>query len=221
MIERAVNANPISVGALRESAMLAAWLGNIDAARRQFEYLEGKLMPHEDDALRFWAELWFGDPKIAKQIADDPKSGAIDFWHPHADAACFHRFVDARAANERMSVAELDSLCTRRGDASEYLTRRFLLGYQYFGYADETFEALEERDENGEYRSSERYLYMPGNMAWVRADPRFMPLMVRRGLVDYWLETDHWPDFCLAKDAPYDCKQAALAAREAAKAAAP
>jgi hypothetical protein len=118
----------------------------------------------------------------------------------------------------RMSLDELDSLCTRRDDRAEYLSRRFLLAYLYFGYADATFEALEERNENGEYRSPERYLYMPGNMAWIRTDPRFMTHAMRRGLVDYWLDTDHWPDFCTAKDAPYDCKKAALVARDAEKA---
>ena len=51
------------------------------------------------------------------------------------------------------------------------------------------------------------------HMRIVRADPRFMPLAARLGLVDYWLDTDQWPDFCATEKLPYDCKEAALAAR--------
>ncbi len=45
------------------------------------------------------------------------------------------------------------------------------------------------------------------HMRIVRADPRFMPLAVRLGLADYWLDTDQWPDFCTTDKLPYDCKR--------------
>ena len=50
----------------------------------------------------------------------------------------------------------------------------------------------------------------------LRRDPRFMPLMQRFGLVDYWRSTGHWPDFCSEPGLPYDCK--AVAAKLAATA---
>ncbi|HUO97595.1 MAG TPA: hypothetical protein VMU01_02955 [Rhizomicrobium sp.] len=50
--------------------------------------------------------------------------------------------------------------------------------------------------------------------AEMRRDPRFMPLMQRLGLVDYWRSTGHWPDFCSEPGLPYDCK--AVAAKLAA-----
>jgi DNA-binding winged helix-turn-helix (wHTH) protein/TolB-like protein len=34
------------------------------------------------------------------------------------------------------------------------------------------------------------------NMAPFRDDPRFWPVAVRTGLVNYWLTTQKWPDFC-------------------------
>jgi DNA-binding SARP family transcriptional activator/tetratricopeptide (TPR) repeat protein len=43
-------------------------------------------------------------------------------------------------------------------------------------------------------------------MAPFRADPRFMPLVYHQGLVDIWVKTGKWPDFCVDKTAPYDCK---------------
>lgn len=48
----------------------------------------------------------------------------------------------------------------------------------------------------------------------MRRDPRFMQLMQRFGLVDYWRSTGHWPDFCSEPGLPYDCM--AVAAKLAA-----
>jgi hypothetical protein len=50
----------------------------------------------------------------------------------------------------------------------------------------------------------------------VRSDPRFMPLMRRAGLVQYWLETDRWPEFCDDPGLPYDCREEALRVSAAA-----
>lgn len=47
-------------------------------------------------------------------------------------------------------------------------------------------------------------LFLPPT-APMRADPRFMPLMKKVGLVQYWQASGKWPDFCLAPDRPYDC----------------
>jgi hypothetical protein len=43
-------------------------------------------------------------------------------------------------------------------------------------------------------------------MASVRRDPRFMALAKRMGLVDYWVKSGHWPDFCADADLEYDCR---------------
>jgi TolB-like protein len=49
-----------------------------------------------------------------------------------------------------------------------------------------------------------------------RDDPRFVTLCARLGLVDYWLETERWPD--CADEVPYDfrqaCEESARVARE-------
>jgi hypothetical protein len=45
--------------------------------------------------------------------------------------------------------------------------------------------------------------------AAVRADKRFLPLAARLGLVAFWRARGRWPDFCRARDAPYDCAKAA------------
>jgi hypothetical protein len=47
-------------------------------------------------------------------------------------------------------------------------------------------------------------LLFPKAYPALRADPRFVTVCARLGLVEYWLETQHWPD--CAADVPYDFK---------------
>ena len=39
-----------------------------------------------------------------------------------------------------------------------------------------------------------------------RKEPRFLQVMKRAKLLDYWRTSGHWPDFCFEADMPYDCK---------------
>ena len=48
-------------------------------------------------------------------------------------------------------------------------------------------------------------------------DRRFWPFVARLGLVDYWLDSNQWPDFCAEPDLPFDCKEQARKARSAGK----
>lgn len=50
------------------------------------------------------------------------------------------------------------------------------------------------------------------DMKAFRADPRFFPLAVRLGLVQYWTETNQWPDFCAEPGLPFTCRERAAAA---------
>jgi TolB-like protein len=57
-------------------------------------------------------------------------------------------------------------------------------------------------------------LFLPANKE-ARDDPRFVTLCARLGLVEYWLETELWPD--CADEVPYDFRAACLAARDVPK----
>jgi DNA-binding winged helix-turn-helix (wHTH) protein/tetratricopeptide (TPR) repeat protein len=41
----------------------------------------------------------------------------------------------------------------------------------------------------------------------LRHDRRFMALAREAGLAGYWRASGHWPDFCGARDLPYDCRR--------------
>lgn len=46
-------------------------------------------------------------------------------------------------------------------------------------------------------------------LANARRDPRFMIVARSTGLLAYWKESGHWPDFCSDPNLPYDCKKEA------------
>lgn len=48
----------------------------------------------------------------------------------------------------------------------------------------------------------------------LRADPRTLEWFDIGTQLDYWLETEQWPDFCADPSLPYDCAEAAMAYRE-------
>jgi len=56
-----------------------------------------------------------------------------------------------------------------------------------------------------------------------RRDPRFWPLAKRLNLVDYWVKSGSWPDFCAEPGLPYDCRAKAreIAAPASSAASAP
>ena len=79
-----------------------------------------------------------------------------------------------------------------------------------FGFADEAY-ALIERARLGpsgaesDWRAFVAYSTAPlfvKAFPELRADPRFVQLCARLGLVEYWLETQQWPD--CASEVPYD-----------------
>ncbi len=88
-----------------------------------------------------------------------------------------------------------------------------------FGYAD--LRKLYPPDDDRWLTAPPRWLdtarlFLPA-MAPFRDDPRFWPVALRSGLIDYWQTTQQWPDFCRGQlDA---CKaHAAQAVRDAAAA---
>ena len=40
-------------------------------------------------------------------------------------------------------------------------------------------------------------------------DPRSLAFAKRIGLLQFWRQSDKWPDFCFEADLPYDCKKEA------------
>ena len=118
----------------------------------------------------------------------------------HRSLACHQayltRLIEARGA----PLKGMPPACEGLGDFRVRMLARE-------GDVDGAYATLEAAPAN--YRFPGVFFYP--EMKAFRRDPRFMPLAKRVGLVDYWMKSGHWPDFCAEPDLPYDCKAAAKA----------
>jgi tetratricopeptide (TPR) repeat protein len=168
--------------------------------------------------------------KAKAEIADArnkwPKDSAID----HADFDFQLRYGDARAALELMPrladysdadldpwrkviAARLDPTPAEIDEAIAAVNSRWgndprtrnnvLLALGNFGRAQEVYRLLE--DSQFQPFISRDALFRP-DFAPVRADPRFMAVAARLGLVRYWRQSGYWPDFCNSEKLKYDCR---------------
>ena len=72
------------------------------------------------------------------------------------------------------------------------------------GASDEAFVEADSYLRKEAYADSS-FLFWP-NLSEFRRDPRFLQLVTRIGLVDYWRETGKRPDFCAEGQPPFDCR---------------
>lgn len=204
---RAKDLNPLSPALLDLHASALAYGGNIEAAYAALADAE-KSWPGSSQLAeaRFRLDLRFGDPK-------------------HAEA-----FLRQSPGSHGSSRKLILALLQARGDPSPAKIEAALEGYRAlfrqrpgnspayvsalatFGRVDEAYEALKDDIAADSIGGNTDILFRP-YFAKVRADPRFMWLAKRIGLVDAWQQTGVWPDFCAEPDLPYDCRAEAAKLR--------
>jgi len=211
-VMRSLNVEPLNYDGVAFAAYLSAVLGDVAAARDQFNEIESKAMFPADSDVPLWFEVEFayGDPAVARKMAaaddrvlrrnsDDPDKSAL---------ACMNAFLDARSNSVRPSEDEIEAAC-----ASNWFWDRAFV-HAYFEHVDWIFrQPRDDRDFWDFYPFFHSLHFFLPEFRAVRADPRFMAFIVKTGRVDYWLDTDQWPDFCKEEKLPYDCKETAVAAR--------
>lgn len=158
---------------------------------------------------RFWTSVIDGDTPAALAQLTDPATrpqgmdqNALAAWR----ATLLSKASSSRAARAKAAQAVTAAAAAGSLDAGEAATLLTMLGD-----LDGAFSQASHYRLGDPYTPP--YLFLPPTRA-MRADPRFMLLAARLGLVDYWRATGAWPDFCEEPGLPYDCR------REAAKAAA-
>jgi TolB-like protein len=210
---RAVDEDPFAGSAPRRAlALETAEVGYVNDARQMFQSV-ANIWPNVSLRQWFWAEHYFGDPQKALDLLRDgglaktfaASSGVVGGGTD--SIPCIEEFLNARIKHVALTEQEIAVACQ---SGFQDPPANF---YAYFGHVDAAYREME--------RNADRYargagwlheLFRPYSRS-VRADPRFMPFVARVGLVDYWLETDRWPDFCSTEALQYDCKEAALSAQ--------
>jgi hypothetical protein len=172
-------------------ALLMASAGDKAGAEHELQRMqEHERVSYED--VRWTIAFWWGDVKSALELTEHfqpDRRGA-------GSRACSVAYLKGLAAGNRLTG--LPPTCT---DLDEYWRVRMLARE---GDIDGAYAAFSSPIRGG------TVLFFYPEMKAFRADPRFWPLVNRLGLVDYWLKSGHWPDFC--SEPGMDCRKAAAAA---------
>jgi TolB-like protein len=186
-------------------ASALAATGRLTEARALIDQV-ARLWPDFGDlpATRITLEARWGDPGRALALLDDPKSRPADWEAPMIEK--WRRFSLVRRSHDPAKTTAyardvLANLAAGRSDLNR--ASRDLVGVG----ATEAAFAVALRSTPADALDTE-VLFRP-TAEGMRRDPRFMPLAAKLGLVEFWKRTNHWPDFCEAKDRPYDCRAVA------------
>lgn len=205
--ERSVARDPLWPLANGTLAYALSVSGRPTDAARVFADMEVKWPDNE--ALtwnRFRAALFSGQREAALKAY----AGHLSFTQTPDDAACWRAAVDALTASgsaRTMGVRVVLS-CVER---EVFDPTNGILLLAAMGKVDEAFALAAASADDDTLFSG---VFFVPTSASLRRDPRFMPLMKRIGLLDYWRTSGQWPDFCSEPGLPFECK--AEAARLAA-----
>lgn len=151
----------------------------------------------EIDEADFQFQFRYGEPGLAEQLL--PK--VLDLGD--AQLAPYRKFLTARL---RPTAANIDDAIEnlREAQATDQRARNTeLLALGLFGKTDDAYALMA----NPSFRPHfDLGLLFRPELASVRADPRFMQVAARFGLVRYWRESGKWPDFCKSEQLRYNCK---------------
>jgi hypothetical protein len=179
-------------------------------------------------ALVYSGQFSMAQAKIAEARKKWPKDPAIDY----AELAYQFRYGDARAAipllpglsgasdaamapYRKLIAARLDPTPAKIDEAIIALKaagpnkpdvqNRVLQALGNLGRVEEAYQLLQDP----KFQAVDTSILFRPDFAAIRADPRFMHVAARLGLVRYWRQTGYWPDFCSTEQVKYDCKKEA------------
>jgi tetratricopeptide (TPR) repeat protein len=196
--QRGIELEPAAPYASSQYIQALVYSGQFSKAKAALAEAKGK-WPN-DPAIGF-AEYGFlfryGDPRAALELM--PK--VFDY----SDARMVpHRML--LAAREDPSPSKIDTAIAALNAVesnSPTTKNKVLLALGNFGRVDQAYQLMDDPKFQPFIEPSD--LFRP-DFAAVRADPRFMNVAARLGLVRYWRESGYWPDFCTSEKLSYDCK---------------
>jgi len=182
--------------AFRHAYILAlAYSGRIETAFAELANAE-RLWPGASDMLdaRFRLHFRYGDPREAMRLM---RSGKVNV--PPSVAVLLPAKINPTPEN----VERAKSFLRKTVQGYPNQATGPLQGYAEFGIEEELFEVFSKWE-----RFDPETLAMLFRPAFrkLHQDPRFLQLAARGGVLDYWRDTDKWPDFCFEPDLPYNCK---------------
>ena len=198
--------NPFAMGLHSQALWFAGRFGEAHAA---MELVRHKWPDsHHTAAVSIQARVHAQDWEMVERLID-PAQLALYPLREHAGVIAFARVMRDPAPHGRRHM--FDTIA-KRADATGHIDAQVAVIAAELGFVEETYALLERsrfgpsgsaRDVLGTH-AYRTLLLFPKAYTALRSDPRFVQVCARLGLVEYWLETRHWPD--CAADVPYDFK---------------
>jgi tetratricopeptide (TPR) repeat protein len=209
---RAASLDPLSP-AIRSSYIQALiYSGHIETARSELAEAE-RLWPGATTIMdsRYRLNLRYGDATEAADALRLMQSGRVEAGRTR------EAFVRARLnptpANIDRAVEFATSAYESQPEIDTTVEVIFTLGE--FDRTKELLNFLLALNDASQVPYFVEALFRPP-LADLRADPRFIQIADRFGLLSYWQKSGKWPDFCSEPDLPYDCKKEAAKLRASA-----
>lgn len=166
--------------------------GMADIADAQKKWPNDPVIDYTDFSLQFR----YGDPRAALALL--PRIADSD-----ADMIPYRKAIVARLDPTPAKIDDAIAAFNARWSKDLSTRNKVLLVLGTFRKVDEVYKMLEDP---AFQRLVDRGILFRPDFAGFRADPRFMPLAARLGLIRYWQQTGYWPDFCTSEQLRYDCK---------------
>lgn len=147
------------------------------------------------DFADFNLQFRYGDARVALALLPRIVNSS------DADMTRYREFLAARLDPTPAKIEE--AIAALRSQGGHAAQNEVLLALGNFGRVQAVYQLL---DEPGFQPFVDREGLFRPDFAAVRADPRFMRISARLGLVRYWRTTGYWPDFCKQEKLRYDCK---------------
>jgi hypothetical protein len=194
--ERAVELEPGAPFVRSQYIHALIYSGEFPKAKADIAKAKGT-WPNDPDieAAEFQLQFRYGDPHVALQLLPRVTDSSDATMIP------YQKVIEARLDP---TPAQIDAaIAAAEGENGPSARNDLLLDFGTFGRVDQAYQLLEDAHAQSFVRTA--ILFSP-QFAKVRADPRFMQVAARLGLVRYWRQTGFWPDFCSSEKLPYDCK---------------
>ena len=149
------------------------------------------------DYADFCLQFRYGDARAALELLPRIADSS------DADMAPYRKVIAARLDPAPAKVDDALTALNGQSSSNPAVRNNLLLALGNFGRVGEVYQLLEDPAFQPFVRRDA--LFRP-DFAAVRADPRFMQIAARLGLVRYWRQTGYWPDFCTSEQLRYDCK---------------
>jgi len=196
--QRAVQLEPGSPYSRSQYIQVLVYTGQFSNARADIADARRK-WPNDPaiDYAELAYQFRYGDARAALPLL--PRlNGSSD-----AAMAPYRKIIAARIDPTPAKIDDAIAAIKTGGESDPKVQSRLLQALGNFGRVDQVYQLL--NDPRFEPSVDRAILFRP-DFAAVRAEPRFMQVAARLGLVRYWRESGYWPDFCKSEQIRYDCR---------------